>query len=183
MSNLYGDVRQLGYVVPDIKAAMHHWAEALGIGPWFYLGEVSLEGAVASDKAVSGSLKIALANSGDMQVELIEPVKGSSPYYDFLNETGGVGGLQHLSSWPEPAQLEKIVEAYKKSGGKLVIEGEMSGTRYVYLDTQFHQGTLFELAAPSDQSKRFFKRVKEASIGWDGSNPIIPVGAGKAEYV
>ncbi len=26
MSRLLGEIRQLGYVVPDIEAAMHHWS-------------------------------------------------------------------------------------------------------------------------------------------------------------
>lgn len=183
MSQFYGDVRQLGYVVPDIKAAMQHWVDALGVGPWFYLGEVAVDDAIVKGKTMSGSLKMALANSGDLQIELIEPVKGALPYHDFLCETGGVGGLQHLSSWPAPDQFEKIVAAHRTSGGRFLIEGEMSGTKFVYLDTQAHQGTLFELASPSDQSSRFFKRVRDASIDWDGSDPIVPLGAARAEYL
>ena len=40
MSRKYGPIKQNGYVVRDIVAAMKHWSEALGVGPWFYLGEV-----------------------------------------------------------------------------------------------------------------------------------------------
>jgi hypothetical protein len=37
MSRIYGEVRQLGYVVRDIDAAMRHWVDVLGVGPWFYV--------------------------------------------------------------------------------------------------------------------------------------------------
>lgn len=37
MSRIFGEVRQNGYVVHDIEAAMKHWTEALGVGPFFYL--------------------------------------------------------------------------------------------------------------------------------------------------
>jgi hypothetical protein len=72
MSRLFGDVRQLGYVVPDIHAAMRHWAEVLGIGPWFYTGCNQIEDGVINGKSASFSVNIALANTGDMQIKLIE---------------------------------------------------------------------------------------------------------------
>lgn len=181
MSRLFGEVRQLGYVVPDIHAAMHHWAEVLGIGPWFYVGCVTPENGIINGKSASFSVKIAIANSGDMQIELIEPVDGPSPYHDFLDVTNGVGGLQHLSSWPSKERFDEIIEMFERVGGNIVIRGENVGTQFVYLDTVAQQGTLFEIAVLSEQSERFFNRVKDASIAWDGNNPIIPVGAGKAE--
>lgn len=36
MSRFFGPVRQAGYVVRDIEAAMDYWSRELGIGPWFY---------------------------------------------------------------------------------------------------------------------------------------------------
>ncbi len=35
MSRIFGDVRQNGYLVADIEAAMKHWTEVLGVGPFF----------------------------------------------------------------------------------------------------------------------------------------------------
>jgi hypothetical protein len=37
MSRLFGGVIQNGYVVRDIEAAMRHWIDVLGVGPWFYI--------------------------------------------------------------------------------------------------------------------------------------------------
>ncbi len=36
MSRIFGEVRQNGYVVRDIDAALKHWTEVLGVGPFFY---------------------------------------------------------------------------------------------------------------------------------------------------
>ena len=44
MSKLLGEIRQLGYVVPDIEAAMHHWSSVMGVGPFFYNPKVPIEG-------------------------------------------------------------------------------------------------------------------------------------------
>ena len=39
----YGPIRQLGYVVRDIEAAMEAWATKLRIGPWFYNPRLALQ--------------------------------------------------------------------------------------------------------------------------------------------
>ena len=31
MSRLFGPLRQMGYVVPDVEAAMKHWIEVCGV--------------------------------------------------------------------------------------------------------------------------------------------------------
>lgn len=36
MSRLFGDLTQIGIVVRDIEAAMKHWSDVCGVGPWFY---------------------------------------------------------------------------------------------------------------------------------------------------
>jgi hypothetical protein len=36
MSRLFRPLRQMGYVVPDVQAAMRHCVEVCGIGPRFY---------------------------------------------------------------------------------------------------------------------------------------------------
>jgi hypothetical protein len=37
MSRLFGPIRQNGYVVRDIEAALKHWTTVLGVGPFFYM--------------------------------------------------------------------------------------------------------------------------------------------------
>ena len=44
MSRLFGDMRQIGIVVRDIEAAMRHWVEVCGIGPWFYTDRLPVTG-------------------------------------------------------------------------------------------------------------------------------------------
>jgi len=43
MSRYFGEIRLNGYVVRDIAAAMKHWVEVLGVGPFFYLEEAPIE--------------------------------------------------------------------------------------------------------------------------------------------
>lgn len=43
MSRHLGAIRQLGYVVPDIEAAMDYWSRTLGVGPWYYNPQVPIK--------------------------------------------------------------------------------------------------------------------------------------------
>lgn len=43
MSRVFGKVCQNGYVVRDIEAAMTHWIEVMGVGPWFYIEDVKTD--------------------------------------------------------------------------------------------------------------------------------------------
>ena len=43
MSRIFGPVRQNGYVVRDIEAALEHWTTVLGIGPFYYIEDVPVE--------------------------------------------------------------------------------------------------------------------------------------------
>lgn len=71
MSSVFGPVRQNGYVVRDIQAAMKHWADVMKIGPWYYIDRVKTDYFRHRGKDSAIEMSIALANTGDLQIELI----------------------------------------------------------------------------------------------------------------
>ena len=68
---LPGPIRQVGYVVRDLDRTIAAWL-ALGIGPWFTLRELPQAGCEYRGALSEPVLSIAFANSGDMQLELIQ---------------------------------------------------------------------------------------------------------------
>ena len=72
MSRLFGPIRQMGYVVRDIESAMRHWIDFCGVGPFFYVDRLPLINFQYQGQSGDPHLSIALANSGDVQVELIQ---------------------------------------------------------------------------------------------------------------
>src|ERR1700754_1161397 len=85
MSRLFGPVRQNGYVVRDIEAAMKHWIEVMQVGPFFYFPTVKVEEFTYYGKPSDVQLSIALANSGSLQIELIQQRNDApSMYRDYL---------------------------------------------------------------------------------------------------
>ena len=102
MSRLFGPLRRMGYVVPDIHAAMRHWVEVCGFGPWFYADRLPVTQYWFNRVEYPlPHLSIGLANSGEVRIELIQQrCQTPSLYLEFVARNPK-GGLQHWSSWPE----------------------------------------------------------------------------------
>ena len=98
MSTFLGPIRQLGYVVDDIEAGMKYWSETMGVGPWFYNPQVPIEDYRFDGESYQPHNSVALANSGPMQVELIQCRNDvPSMYRDYMQK--GLRGLQHVAFW------------------------------------------------------------------------------------
>lgn len=173
MSIHFGEIRQLGYVVPDIEAAMALWHGRLGIGPWFYNPRVEVKNYRYRGQHHEQTLCIALANSGAMQVELIQPREDvPSMHLDFLR--AGRVGLQHVAYWTR--QFRQDLSRLQALGFEVAMSGEVGGERgpFAYFDTEFHPGTVMELSDISGPKGRMFEIIREASEGWDGRDPVRP---------
>ncbi len=170
MSRIFGSVRQNGYVVRDIEAALKHWTEVLGVGPFFAFDRAPITDFRFRGEASPLEVSIALANSGPLQIELIQQRNDApSMYREFL--AAGREGLQHVATWSEhfDADLERCLAAGYEIGQSGAV-GE--GGRFVYFETEAHPGTVIELSEISGAKGRFFRHIEECAQGWDGSDPI-----------
>ena len=174
MSRFFGKVCQNGYVVRDIEAALKHWTDVLGVGPFFYIDRVKCDWYTYRGEPSPVEMSIALANTGDLQIELIQQRNDApSMYLDFLN--AGREGLQHMSCWTVnyQADYDRALAAGYKVGHEGQIGGEQG--RFVYFDTETHPGTVIEMSDISGAKGKFFAHIRRAAESWDGTDPIRPV--------
>ena len=171
MSRLFGPLRQMGYVVPDVEAAMQHWIKVCGVGPWFIADKLPLtKFTYKAQRYDDLHMSIALGNSGDVQIELIQQRSDTpSMARDFLARYPE-GGLQHWSSWPE--NYDELYERAIANGYMACQEGDAPRGRFVYFTQEGHPGTVIEMSHATPMRKRIFDAVREAAIGWDGRDPI-----------
>ncbi|MCY1377610.1 Glyoxalase/Bleomycin resistance protein/Dioxygenase superfamily protein [compost metagenome] len=116
---------------------------------------------------------MALANSGFVQVELIQTRNDvPSMYRDFLQ--AGRTGLQHVAYWTSDydADLKRLLT----QGFKPKMQGEVGERgRFIYFDTEFHPGTVIELSEVAGPKGRMFDLIRESSRSWDGiTDPVRP---------
>jgi hypothetical protein len=170
MSRVFGELRQLGYVVKDIQVAMKYWHDVNGVGPWYYIDRVPMARFDYKGKPSALEMSIALSFSGGAQVELIQPRNDEpSLYNDFLD--AGQEGLQHIAYWPEDYEAAK---AQAVAQGLVVgQEGDIAGRGgFIYYQTAGHHGTCVEFAEFNAYRQYQFAEMERVCRAWDGNDPI-----------
>jgi len=135
-------VQQVCIVVKDIDRAIEYYTSTFGMGP-FRIGDVDMEGVLLRGKPTSTKIKVALAESGPLQVELIQPVEGQNIYTEFLDSKGE--GLHHLGFQVD--DLDAILAELAKEGIEPVFYHSFPdlGIAFAYLNTDRIGGVIFEL--------------------------------------
>ncbi len=82
---------QVGFVVPDMDEALKRFQPMFGE---FVMMQSPLEGAMFHGQPQDCELLLAFAKSGDMEIELIQPISGKGPHQEFVDAGGN--GMHHL---------------------------------------------------------------------------------------
>jgi len=172
MSRFLGEIRQLGYIVNDIEKAMQYWTDVMGVGPWYYNPHVPIKNYHYCDQPYEVHNSVALANSGSLQVELIQTRDNTPSMYKDFKAVQGTG-LQHVAFWTDTfdADLKKMLEL----GYVVKMKGEVGENgRFVYFDKEYHPGTVIELSEVMGPKGELFRIIRESAVDWDGSDPLRP---------
>ena len=147
-------IMQIGIVVKDAEKAAKRWGELFGIGPWRLL-DLPPTNVILHDQPLrdyGGVIRIALANLGDLQFELLQPLHGPSTHMEFAKKHGQ--GIHHVSFGPVE-DPDEMLAAMQKAGYGIEMQGTLGGARtFIYMATQNDLGTIFEFlkVAPGLQS-------------------------------
>jgi len=158
-------LNQIGLVVDDAEGVSRRYEELFGIGPWTLMTSsinrlpVDKTRPIIPSKAVLHGipmismdlhLKISIAYCGDMQIELIEPLRGPGTHWDFLKIHGN--GAHHLS-FGRVDDHDQCLTALQRQGILIDMAGPAGrGSRFSYMATQKELGTIYELVyAPPEQ--------------------------------
>lgn len=176
MSRFFDDIRQIAYVVPDIIKAMDLWTR-MGVGPWFVKENICpTEFVYYGKQSKLPNLSIALANSGNLQIELIQQ-NNQAPtlYLDSikLNNDGEVA--QHIAFWTKK-RFSEWCGRLERSGFTQGHAGRIgSRGRFAYYIHPDLPSAMIEISESTGGKAEYFENVREASLNWDGTNPIRPV--------
>jgi hypothetical protein len=162
---IFGPAQQVAYIVEDIDAAMQHWHDEYGIGPFLVTrNAVPLTNAYyRGKKAETTRLNIAFAYVGHMQLELIELI-GDTPglYKEALDR--GRDGVHHYAVCVEdfPAAYNWALD----NGFDAVIDAGIDGlARMSYMENP-ESGLILEVIEWNPLTRPYFNglevRVKSA---------------------
>jgi methylmalonyl-CoA/ethylmalonyl-CoA epimerase len=168
-----GDIMQLAFVPEDFDAAVKHWTEVMGVGPFYIIEGIHLDGMKYRGQPTEAVFDLALAYWGDLQIELIRPRDNHPSVY--TGEYGATGnGLHHVC-----ILIDDIAEARRvceEAGAEVMIEGTFGTSQAIYVDPGAGPGGLVEILQQAKDGPDLFGMIKAAGVGWDGSEPLRKLG-------
>lgn len=158
-------VEQMAWVVPDLDAACRAWHRALGIGPFLVTRRVAVEGERHRGVARDTIFATAVAQSGSVQIELVQQIDdGPSVYRDMV--PAGSTGFHHVAF--VTADFDAAVAAQRAIGHPVAYEGRVGDMRFAYVDARGTLGHMVEIVEEREGIRRFFNAVRRAAETWDG---------------
>jgi hypothetical protein len=130
--------------------AMAALTQALGSGPFKMVESTTRK--VYRGRPIEPEHRIAVAEFGLLQIELIQPVSGSSLYTEFLEEHGQ--GVHHLGvGIATESEYQSLLTHLERSGFPPAQSGRREDLAYDYVNTEKVLGTYLELVwhRPSEE--------------------------------
>ena len=146
LSNSFlGNTKQICLVSRDIYRTMKGLV-TLGIGPWrvYTFGPGTVTDMTYMGKPSNHSMRLALAMSGDMLWEVIQPLEGKSIYTDFLDEHGE--GIHHVAPACEALSYAQQIKKFEALGYKNIQSGVWNErVPFCYYDSEGDISTTIEI--------------------------------------
>lgn len=160
----------MAYTVENIHAAIEQWSTRLKAGPWFLLDHFTGDDPVYRDGPSKADVAVAMGFCGHMQIELIQPNDDHPSVYREAIEKSGFG-FHHFGLGTH--DFEADVKKYEDRGFELAFRaGVPTGGSIAYMDSQGALPGYLELIEVNDIMEQVFTRFYQASLGWDGSDPV-----------
>lgn len=153
---------QIAWVTPDLDATETALTGLLGVRTWVRIPDVHFAPDACSYHGEPADFVagISLSYLGDMQLELISPVRGENIYSDFLRGSGP--GLHHICMEVEsPEQLDTVLSEATDQGAAVVQQGVMpGGIQFAYLSAPQAGVPFVEIAYVSPEMRVFYDYIK-----------------------
>jgi len=154
---LPGTLFQIGYVVPNLDAALAHLNTKLGAPRFMVLREIIVENGWFRGSQAPINHSMAFGYVGDVQFEIIEPVSGKSTYSEFL-ERVPEGGVHHLGYAVE--DYNAATADLPARGYQPVQRGTFGDTKFGYFETSDDPGTVTEIVYLDANVRGMFASIK-----------------------
>jgi N-acyl-D-amino-acid deacylase len=158
-------LEQVAFVVNDLAAAQDFFGKKMGV-PRFYVIEDF--GHKAADTTFRGhparhNFSLAIAYSGNTQIELIQHLSGETTYKEFLERKGE--GLHHLGFFLHDRDAyEKTLSSLREDGLSILQSGRMGDAHYTYIDSEATIGAIMEIVHLGPQATELMARVKRGDF-------------------
>jgi methylmalonyl-CoA/ethylmalonyl-CoA epimerase len=158
---------QVAYVVRDVAAAEAWLQKIMGVPAWTRMANMNFgEGCSHRGGPADYAAHLSIGYLRDIQVELIEPIRGESLYTEFLASRGP--GLHHVAF--DVPDFAATVDALCQSGLELLAKGRVGpGSQFAYFDCESEETSVIEILGFDDGIRAFMEQLKQQSAAAQGS--------------
>jgi hypothetical protein len=162
--------------VTDIRASALDMVKRFGAGPFFINEHIELAWGEHRGEPTRFVHSSAFGQWGDVMVEFLQQEDDGepSPYRDMF--APGEEGLHHVAMiCPD---MDAAFVHFERNGLPVVTRcglREPERVDFAFVDARRTLGHMIELYPASAPLQAFYDRVRGASAGWDGGEPLRPV--------
>jgi catechol 2,3-dioxygenase-like lactoylglutathione lyase family enzyme len=157
---------QIAWVTSNLDATEAALTALLGAKKWVRMPSVHFTPGTCTHRGEPADFvaHISLSYAGDMQLELIKPVSGTSVYSEFLELSGP--GLHHVcATVPDEAAFTAMCDDAERRGTPIVTRGTMpGGMHFAYVSAPEAGVPYLEIAYVSPDIQRFYDYVKQEQL-------------------
>ena len=154
---------QIGWVVPDIHAAVKFLTNALGIAGFPEPEHVRAQDLNMSYKGevVPGEWLTTQSYNGGTFIELVQPVSGQSMFHDYLANFPA-GGVQHNAFRLPVSGFEEVTNNLREQGFAVISEVDHPIARMAFFDTYQMLGVATEIMGITPEGWDAVKQMEKA---------------------
>ncbi|MCP3986546.1 MAG: VOC family protein [bacterium] len=152
---------QTGFVVRDVAASEAWFQKVLGVPAWTRMENVSFDaGCSFRGQPADYAAHISIGYLRETQIELIEPIRGESPYSEFLESAGP--GLHHLAF--DVPDFGATLAAFRETGLEPFTAGAIGpGNQFAYFDCDSAEASVIEILGFDEATRNFMEQLKQQS--------------------
>lgn len=154
---------QIAWVTRRLEATENALTGLFGIRKWVRIPEVHFAPDTCTYRGEPADFvaNISLSYLGDMQLELVEPVRGKNIYSDFLDASGP--GLHHICVEAESGErFTAMLAEATRCGATIAQQGVMpGGMRFAYVSAHEAGVPFVEIAHIGAEIRAFYDYIKQ----------------------
>jgi methylmalonyl-CoA/ethylmalonyl-CoA epimerase len=170
-----GAPHHCAYVVDDIEATVSRLVDQLGAGPFFLIENVPLENVLSRGEPADFVHNSAFGYCGDGAIELMQ-VLNLAPERVQKGFSGPRPRIHHVGYVLPPTEVAESRSALDDRGLTEYVSSQLGGVETTLHDASAVLGHDIEIHVENAGLRDFFGMVRAAADGWDGSEPLRPVG-------
>lgn len=159
------DFAQIAWVVKDVETAKTFFDEMLGVSNFSETVTTRLEeydGTYYGDPSHAENL-VAMAYSGGIFIELIQPVSGNSIFKDYI-DNNPTGGVQHIAYSTSITNLDKIISDFGRKGFSVISSFDTPIAKIVFFDTRKEIGVFTEIMGITEEGEKAVQQMKSGRV-------------------